>query len=362
MKIKIFSNKISINLLITVVLCFFLSISLSLIAMRYVSFKYYDATVAYDYNNMKYINLLMICLVIVGIAIFIFSFLLIINKKIKYLKYITKGVKKIADEDFGYKIEVNGRDELAQLCTSINSMSTQLKSVFDSERELENTKAEFITNMSHDLRSPLTSIIGYADLIRKKKYKDDVELHEFAEVTYSKCERLKKLIDELFEYTKLNSEGVQLNFSNVNLSGIIAQLTGEYIPAFETEGLTICRNIPKEDIIVNADIEKIVRVFDNILINAMKYSVKPSEVFVEIHKYELGVVVSISNKVDNLQVDDLDKLFERFYRGDKSRNEDGGTGIGLAIAKRIIELHHGKIWAEYKENNIILNVELLASK
>lgn len=355
MKIKLFSKKISINILITAVFCFFLSIYLSLVFMQYVSLNILHGV----YRNTLYCNSILISIVILGIVIFVSVFLLIINKRIKYLKHITKEVKKIADEEFGSKIEVIGNDELAQLCTSINSMSFQLKNKFDNERKFENIKNELITNMSHDLRSPLTSIIGYMDLIRKREYKDVSQFDEFTEVMSNKCQELKRLINELFEYTKLTSEGIQLNLNNVNISELLTQLTGEYIPVFEAEGLSINYNVPEEDIIVNVDIEKIVRVFDNILINAKKYSSKHSEVVVELYKNETSVVVSISNKVNNMPIDDLEKLFERFYIVDKSRGYEGGTGLGLAIAKRIVELHRGKIWAEYKDNIIKFNVELV---
>lgn len=135
-------------------------------------------------------------------------------------------------------------------------------------------------------------------------------------------------------------------------------MIGEYTPIFGKESLIIKKDISEQDIYVNVDIEKIVRVFDNILINAKKYSSKPADIHVKLCRQNNKAIVSISNTTNKISVDNLDIIFEKFYRVDSSRRDDGGSGLSLAIARRIVELHGGNIWAEYKDDVITFYIEL----
>lgn len=295
---------------------------------------------------------------IISMGIFIVTFLLIVNRRISYLNYISREIKRICKYDLGDIIDVKGKDELSELCMSINFMSKELKKKFDEERENENIKNELITNISHDLRSPLTSIIGYIDLIKKRNYKNEAQFNDYIETIYNKANNLKQLINELFEYNKLSSPEMRLNYKKVDLISLLEQIIGENVPMFKKEGLTLNKDINDEEIIVSIDIDKIVRVFENLLVNALKYSIKPSEVRISLQQLDTKVKVSIKNKVNKFEVNNIDKLFERFYKVDTSRSFDSSSGLGLAIARKIIELHGGKIWAEYSDNYITFNIEL----
>jgi len=258
----------------------------------------------------------------------------------------------------GLVVDIKGNDELAELGLSINAMSRELQRKFEQEREVEKMKNELITNLSHDLRSPLTSIIGYLDLIKNKKFKNEIEFDEYVDTIVGKSQNLRRLIDELFEYTKLSNPGIKLNYQKIELDSLLEQIIGEYIPIFVREGLEIKMEIPQEDIDIEADIEKIVRVFTNLLENASKYSVKPSQIRVSVTKLPEKVLVAFINQVKELPVQPPEKLFERFYKGDSSRTEEGSSGLGLAIAQKIVHLHGGRIWADYLANNIKFIIEL----
>jgi len=307
-------------------------------------------------NDVTLYNLLWISAVILT---FIISLLVMIRKKIKYLHHITESVQTIANGKLGNIIEIKGNDELSQLAANINYMSKELENKFKHERQIESVKNELITNISHDLRTPLTSIIGYVDLLKKKEYRDDEQLNDYLETIYSKSLNIKKLINELFEYTQLTSPDLKLNFTKVELGRLLEQIIGEYIPILEKEGLDIQKSMPEEDIHVSLDIEKMVRVYDNLLMNVIKYSMKPSIIKVDLNIVGQKTILSIANQVENLPVQDVNKLFERFYRVDKSRKEDGGSGIGLAISKRIIELHGGTIKADYREGWLTFTIEYI---
>ncbi|MGR5965851.1 sensor histidine kinase [Bacillus cereus] len=238
-------------------------------------------------------------------------------------------------------------------------MASQLRERFEKERAIEKGKSEFITNISHDLRTPLTSIIGYLALVNEKQYRNKEELEMYIQNTYNLTLKLKTLINELFEYTKLSLPDVKLRKEKVELGNLLGQLVGEYIPIFEKQQLIVKLNIINKDIWVWADIEKLVRVFDNLLSNTEKYSFSNSTVIVELKKEEDKAFICITNKTDHLEAQELSKMFEKFYRVDKSRSSQiHGSGIGLAIVKRTIELHEGKVWAESHGNSLTIHVEL----
>ncbi|MGX2962045.1 HAMP domain-containing sensor histidine kinase (plasmid) [Peribacillus sp. JNUCC 23] len=347
------SKKLSVQLLTAIAISFIISVIIvSNILLRGMEYFFENS----NFISVTLYNLLLISAVILT---FILSFLVMIRKKIKYLQHITESVQTIANGKLGYTIEINGNDELSQLAANINYMSKELENKFEHERQIENEKNELITNISHDLRTPLTSIIGYVDVLKRKEYRDDEQLYDYLEIIFSKSQRFRKLIDELFEYTKLTSHDLKLNFTEVELGRLLEQIIGEYMPILEKEGLDIQKSITEEDIYVSMDIEKMVRVYDNLLMNVIKYSMEPSIIKVDLHIVGIIAILSISNQVENLPVQDVNKLFERFYRGDKSRKEDGGSGVGLAISKRIIELHGGTIEADYREGWLTFTIEYI---
>lgn len=292
------------------------------------------------------------------ILTFVLIFALLVRKKVRYLKYISETVEHIANGKLGLTIDIKGKDELSQLAGNINYMSKELENKFIHERQLEKTKNELITNISHDLRTPLTSIIGYLNLIKSGQYNNENQLQEYFETIYSKSQRLNYLIDELFEFTRLSSPDAMLNINKVDSTSLLQQIVGEYTPIFEKEQLSVQRLITEEDIPVLMDVEKMVRVYENLFMNAIKYSRKPSDIQITFNAIENIAVLQVSNKVENPPKSDVNKMFERFFRGDEARMDAQGTGLGLSISKRIVELHNGDIRAEYKDDWISFIVEL----
>lgn len=295
--------------------------------------------------------------------VFIVLFIIITNKKMKYLDEIALGLKKIASGDLDYHIEESGTDEIRNIAANINYMSKEINRKIIAQRRAEKTKTDLITNVSHDLRTPLTSIMGYIGLVKEGRYENEITMKEYLTIAFNKSEKLKMLIEDLFEYTKLNNEGIKLNKSEVNISEFIFQLTEELTPLFEESGLSIIKSVTEDKVIVNVDADKMLRVFENLLTNAIKYSFKPGKIVVGIYESEGFVTIAIRNKGNNLPPDKISKLFERFYRVDESRNaQSGGSGLGLAISKNIVELHQGQIWAECYGEDISFYVKLIGTK
>ncbi|MED2125718.1 HAMP domain-containing sensor histidine kinase [Bacillus thuringiensis] len=354
MKNVSFRNKIIIKLLGAVAISFFISFGLTILILAYVIDPLF---IKHEEFGMFEFNVAMLFLFAFAIFTFIILFLILVRKKIVYLKLISDNVNDIANGKLGLTIGIKGKDELTQLAKNINYMSKELENTFEQERRLERTKNELITNVSHDLRTPLTSIIGYLDLLKRGQYNNNTQLQEYLETTYSKSQRLKYLIDELFEYTRLSGIDAKLNLNEVDLSGLLEQIVGEYIPIFEKESLIVQKSITQEIIPIFIDAEKMVRVYENLFMNAIKYSMKPSQLFICLELMDNKAILKVSNKVERSPVSNPNKLFERFFRGDKARKNNQGNGLGLAISKRIVELHDGNIHAEYKDGWMSFIVE-----
>lgn len=288
-----------------------------------------------------------------SVILFFILFFIFTKKKMKYIEEINSGLIHISSGNLDFRIHKRGRDELSSLAENINYMSETLQNKIVEEKRAEKTKNELITNVSHDLRTPLTSIIGYLGLIQDKKYENDNQLDEYINIAFNKSEKLKILIEDLFEYTKVANKGIKLYYKDVVLNELITQLIEEYVPILEENNLVIEKDIIDEKLTVKLDPDKTVRVFENLLMNAIKYSIKPGIINVRVFKDDGNVVVSISNKAKNIPKEELEKLFDRFYKIDKSRTSDkGGSGLGLAISKNIVEMQRGSIWAESRNDNI----------
>ncbi|MFS0820349.1 sensor histidine kinase [Bacillus sp. 1P02SD] len=347
-------NRLIVKLLVAVAISLFVSIALILLSIHFI-LNPYVTTYPTGFSTIKY-NVMTFLVFSIAILTFILVFLIMVRKKIIYLRLISESVNHIASGKLGLTIGIEGNDELTQLAKNINEMSRELENKFDHERQVEAAKNELITNVSHDLRTPLTSILGYIDLLKRGQYKSN-QLEEYIETIHSKTRRLKYLIDELFEYTRLSSPDVRLNLTEIDLARLLEQVIGEYIPVFENEQMKVRISIPEAEIQISMDVEKMVRVYENLFMNAIKYSEKPSELKISLEKKDRIAVLKVSNRVEKPPVNDINKLFERFYRGDKSRKDNQGTGLGLAISKRTVELHNGSIYAEYRDGWITFIIE-----
>jgi len=286
-----------------------------------------------------------------AIIVFTFSFLYITKRKMKQIEALAEGVMEIAKGNLNYRIKKKGQDEIAVLTDNVNHMAEAIMTSIEMERKIEKQKNELITNVSHDLRTPLTSIMGYLRLLSEERYDTKEQYDEYLKIAFSKSEQLKNLIDDLFEYTKLTNESIVLEQQKVCINELLVQLIEELIPQAEENHRSFIKNFSEERIFATVDSEKIVRVFDNLLVNAIKYSTGDGKIFVSLERKESNIHIRVANESDEFTSEELMNLFERFYKKDQSRTSVAeGSGLGLAIAKNIIELHGGKIDAKYADN------------
>lgn len=293
------------------------------------------------------------------IVIFIIMVSFLTRLKLKYIKEICNGLNEMAIGNLKYRIKEKGRDELQLISANVNKMVGELEQKIKNERRIEKSKQDLITNAAHDLRTPLTNIIGYIEIIKERNYKDEGQLLKYIDILSKKAEGLRKLTNDLFMYTKLSSGSVKLNISKFSINELVKQLIDEYIDLFESNNLKLKDNLADEEVIVDGDPNKLARLFDNLFTNAIKYSVKPSDVNLKLLKSNERVLISISNKCDSLEGEDINNLFERFYMADKARSEnENSSGLGLAISKTIAELHRGNLTVDYKDKVITFILDI----
>ncbi len=300
------------------------------------------------YNNgsvgVKTVLLVVGYPILVALTFFMFPITLglaawVALKKVKAYNQIKEGVEKIKDGDLQHRIDLAGKGEFAQLATNINSITDGLKTAVASELKSERLKTELITNVSHDIRTPLTSIITYVDLLKKEK--DPTNVEKYIDVLDQKSKRLKILTDDLMEAAKASSGNIPVHFEQIDIVSLINQGLGEVNDKIQASELEFKTNYPEDKVYLKADGKLLWRSIENVLSNIFKYALKGSRVYIDIE--DIGNEVRITFK--NISAYELnisaDELMERFTRGDESRTSQG-SGLGLSIAKSLVEIQKGK--------------------
>jgi signal transduction histidine kinase len=296
--------------------------------------------------------------IVAGIILFITYFLLLTKKFISYIKEMIDGINQISQGNFNNRIEINNEDEFALLAVKLNQMADDIKEIMENERRSEYAKNELITSVAHDLRTPLTSIIGYLDLVSSKELTQETQ-RKYIDIAYNKSKRLEKLIEDLFTYTKFNFGEVKADYTEVDMVKLINQLVDEFYPSFSEYNLEYEFCSKYSSAIIKADGNLLARAFANLISNAIKYGRDGKNIIIELVKEEHGIVITVTNFGDVIPKEDLKRIFQRFYRVETSRSsETGGSGLGLAIAQSVIEMHGGKISAKSDENGTVFTVEL----
>lgn len=268
--------------------------------------------------------------------------LLIIGiRKIIYLDKIMEGVKDVAEGKLNAPIKEKGNGQLAELAHNINNIKEGLRKSLENEMKSESMKTELITNVSHDLKTPLTSIINYIELLKREDIKPETA-KDYVSVLDKKSQRLKVLIEDLFEASKAASGAMELNITKLDIGELLRQAVGENNERFEDKNLEVKLNIPQEKIFVNGDGKRLYRVFENLISNSVNYSLSNTRVYIDMKREEDGEVNITVKNISAYELNfDTNEITSRFKRGDASRTTEG-SGLGLAIAKSIIELHGGE--------------------
>lgn len=262
------------------------------------------------------------------------------------LRHVIAELHYIASGHFEHRIPFKLTGQMQRVVESVNSLVDSTISAMEEERRIERSKDELITNVSHDIRTPLTSIIGYLGLIENKRYTSEDELLQYTHTAFLKANQMKSLVDDLFEYTKVRQEGVTLQVRQLDLGAMLEQIAASYELEANKKGMQIKVEITDAPLVMEADADKLARVFNNLVSNALKYGAGGKHIYLKAKRVtskELKVV--IANDGEQIPEKSLNQIFDRFYRAESSRSrETGGSGLGLAIAQGIVELHNGYIY------------------
>ncbi|MEC1722563.1 sensor histidine kinase [Schinkia azotoformans] len=263
-----------------------------------------------------------------------------------YFQEISLGIRHLANGDFTKQVHISSDDEFGDIAKDINVASKKLEEAIQRGDFSESSKDQLVINLAHDLRTPLTSVLGYLDLILKDETLTKEQVRHFLTIAYTKSKRLEDLIDELFEITRMNYGMLPVEKMKINVTDLLLQLKEELYPIFEKNDLIArMNNAPHLPILGDGDL--IARVFENLMTNAIRYGSDGR--YVDIKGFIDGdeVVVQVVNYGNSIPPDELPRLFEMFYTGDKARtHKEDSTGLGLFIAKNIVEQHHGTITAD----------------
>lgn len=267
------------------------------------------------------------------------------------LRHIISELHYIANGHFDHRISFSVNTDMQKVIDSINSLVDSTVAAINEEKAIEQSKDELITNVSHDIRTPLTSIIGYLGLLKNGAVTNRDDVIKYINIAYNKAEQMKSLANDLFEYTTLKSTKTKLNVTPINIAGMMEQVAAGFELEAEKKGIVFNIKARPKDLIVNADVEKLVRVYNNLISNALKYAAGATEINLVanlINKKQ--VELRVENNGEPIPQDKLRKIFDRFYRVESSRNtKTGGTGLGLSIVQGVVELHGGTIRCESNE-------------
>lgn len=292
----------------------------------------------------------------------LFGFLLLVAlhiwRMIRYMEDILESVNEIYEEtDSNEMIELP--EELHEVERQLNEIKRNVRSSREQAREAEQRKNDLIVYMAHDLKTPLTSVIGYLSLLQEETDISTDLQRKYQGIALKKAERLEELINEFFEITRFNLSQMTLELSSVNLSTMLEQIVYEFMPMFSEKGLTWELDLEK-NIMVDCDVEKMERVFDNLLRNAINYSYENSCIEIQARQQEDNkVVIMFQNRGKTIPKEKLERIFEQFFRLESARSsKSGGAGLGLAIAKEIVQLHQGQLTCESENETITFCMEL----
>lgn len=283
--------------------------------------------------------------IIFGITLIIVLSLLykLLNKIFSYVFAVSESADKLFDKNVEY---INLPPEMVEVEKKLNHFKTEAIKNERLARENEQKKDELIVYLAHDIKTPLTSMIGYLSLLSGIKDMPQEQRNRYIDIALDKSYRLEDLINELFDVARFNSEKIVLEKEEINLNLMLEQIADDFYPTLKEMNKKI-NFTSDEKTILYADPDKLSRVFNNLIKNAVNYSKENTDIDISILNKENQATVKITNKGKQIPKEKLDKIFEKFYRLDSSRtSKTGGSGLGLAIAKEIVELHGGRIYAE----------------
>ena len=306
----------------------------------------------YSITDLRTLVIPILIIWVIGTLVLLYRLL---KKVFGYIDEVGKATEDLVNKDVEY-IELP--DELEEIQKRMNHLKRESEKNEKLAKENEEKKDELIVYLAHDIKTPLTSMIGYLSILDEIDDMPKKKQKNYISIALDKSYRLEDLINELFDVARFNSEKIVLEKEELNLNLMLEQIIDDFYPTLREVNKSIKLNYD-EPISINGDSDKLSRVFNNLIKNAISYSKEESEIVINLKKDNNNAIVEVINKGKQISKEKLSKIFEKFYRLDSARtSRTGGSGLGLAIAKDIVELHNGTIIAESNEEETTFRVTL----
>jgi len=303
-------------------------------------------------ESRRFAGFIFIEMIVCFIFFFSVYFVFFTKKIVNYFEQIDRGIEEFSEGNFDIEFEVRNEDELSNMARNLNRTTGEINRILAKERDEEKSRKEFITCIAHDLRTPLTSVIGYLQLVMAKAHASrsneelQIKNEEYVKIAYEKAIRLQGLIEELFSFTKTDSTELRLHLTEIDVVKLMEQLADECYPSLQEAGLTLEFKTSAETIKIEADGELMARAIANLLTNGIKYGKDGKKLIIDLYRENENsdLHIRIINYGRLIPKKDIDHIFDKFYRVEESRSlQTGGAGLGLAITQNIVELHGGSV-------------------
>ncbi|WP_312648028.1 sensor histidine kinase [Aminipila sp.] len=269
---------------------------------------------------------------------------------LKAIKQLQRAAENITEGNLNFEVMACKDQELNDLCNAFDEIRKKLKANAEQEIKSKEERNMLMANLSHDMRTPITTIKGYLEGIKDGVANSPEKLDKYLDTIYSKAIVLQRLVDNMAEYSELELGRMQYAFEFVNITELLNSLVRGYKAEVQEQGLNMESNIVSEELTIVGDKSKLKRVFDNLVSNAIKYNKEGGTISISMENERKGALICICDTGKGIKEKDINKVFDGFYRGDAARSNIKGNGLGLGISKQIIESHHGKIWIKSEEN------------
>lgn len=286
-------------------------------------------------------SLIGLAITLIVSSFFAFLFIRTISKRFSLL---IRGVSEFDLENPEFALEDASADELGRLASTFGTMAERIKDQIGEIRASQEERRRLVANISHDLRTPLTSVVGYSESLENKVYTDEQERESYIRIIRKKAQYMDRLLEQLLQYSRLESGSYRLDRKPFDLPELCREILIEYMPDLQENRMELTADIPEEQLILNADREAISRVIRNITDNAIKYGKEGGKLEFLVEAADGVLRIHVTDHGPGMENEQLPHIFERFFRGDKARNSSiGGMGLGLAISAEIVQMHGGRI-------------------
>lgn len=281
--------------------------------------------------------------ILIGIVSIIIYSIWTARKIKKPLKKIDEALLKIIDGEYNEKLNLDDEVEFVVISDTINFLVDKLRRSEEENKRLQDSKSKMLMDLSHDIKTPITTIRGFSAALYSGLVTEDTQVERYYKTIYKESERVGELVDDLFDFVKLDNNNYAMNKEEVDLAEFFRQIIVEYIDELEENQFQVEINIPEKIVLINIDKRMIKRAITNLIENAIKYNKKGTKIRFELRNIGRFAVIEVADNGVGIDESVRDKIFDAFVRGDESRRSDGGSGLGLSIAQKIIQGHGGEI-------------------